>query len=60
MFQFDDTLTAPERAVLVDHHGEVAVRNHAVFLANFHRVHSLFPRHVPTEQELLRRAERPD
>ena len=59
-FRFDLSLSEAERRVLIESHGETAVRNHAVFLANFHRVHSLFPRYKRTEAELLKLAERPD
>lgn len=59
-FQFDNVLGVEERAMLVEMHGEIAVRNHAAFIANFHRVHSLFPRHQMTEAESKRRAERPE
>ena len=48
MFRFNHTLTPAERAMLVEEHGELAVRNHAIFLANSHRVHALFPpSHTP-------------
>ena len=50
-FRFDGTLTDAERSVLIEHHGEVAVRNHAVFLANYHRVYSLFPRYRLTDAD---------
>ena len=42
-FRFERTLTTAEREVLVEFHGEAAVKRHAVFLANFHRVNALFP-----------------
>ena len=56
-FRFDTTLGDAERAVLVDLFGEIAVRNHAVFLANFTRIHGLFPRHQLTTAQLNKMAE---
>ena len=56
-FRFDKTLGTAERAALVDLFGEQAVRNHAVFLANFTRIHGLFPRHQLTLAELNKMAE---
>ena len=59
-FRFDNTLTTAERDVLVYFYGEVAVRNHAVFLANYNRIHSIFPLHQRSDAELLKLAERPE
>ena len=62
MFRFDPTLSDAERKVLIAHHGELAVENHAVFLANFHRVRALFPpdHTPPTMAMIIASASRPD
>ena len=40
-------MTADERALLLELYGEAAVKRHGTFLANYHRVHALFPEQPP-------------
>jgi len=42
-FRFDKTLGDEERAMLVKEEGEQAMKNHAILIANFYRIWSLFP-----------------
>jgi hypothetical protein len=49
-----------ERAMLIELFGEQAVKRHPVFLANYMRIFTLFPKQPPTPEQLRRiRGERP-
>ena len=40
-------MTPEERALLLELYGEEAVERHGIFLANYHRIHALFPPQPP-------------